>query len=289
MKIRIYIQLLRPIQWLKNLMLYFPPFLGGQLLQTGQLVRGALPLLSYCLGSSACYIVNDVMDRGSDAIHPRKKDRPLASGQASPEGALLLAVLLLVASVKIALQVSATFFQLLMAYLVISLCYTMKLKELPVIDLFCIAAGFVLRLEAGGEAFDLVISEWLFLSVFLLAVFLATGKRLGEQTDLGAKAGGHRKSLLAYPDGFLQGTLCLTGAAVLVTYTQYVIFRHTLVYTVPLCCFGLLRFIFRVLAGKGGDPTESLLRDLPLFLVGALWVLMVGWSLYEPILRALNR
>jgi 4-hydroxybenzoate polyprenyltransferase len=150
------------------------------------------------------------------------------------------------------------------------------------VDIFCISAGFLLRLQAGGAAFNVVISEWLFLSVFLLSVFLSTGKRLAEKQRLGVAACHHRKALLAYPEGFLEGVLNMTGGAVLVTYTMYVISRHSalLVYTVPLCCFGLLRYILRVKTGKGGDPTESLTKDVPLLLVGMAWVVMVGWGIY---------
>jgi decaprenyl-phosphate phosphoribosyltransferase len=261
-------------------MLFFPPFLGGLLLQPGLLQTGLRPFVSFCLASSACYVLNDVLDRRHDAQHPRKKERPVASGRISPPAALALALVCLTVALYLATQVSSIFLLILMAYLVISTCYSLKLKELPIVDLFCIASGFLLRLQAGGEAFRIVISEWLFLSVFLLAIFLATGKRLGEKNNLGEKAGGHRKALLSYPAGFLQGTMYMTGGAVLVTYTQYVIVRQGLVYTVPLCCFGLLRFILRVQAGEGGDPTESLVRDLPLFVVGFLWVVMVGWANY---------
>ena len=281
MKIIPCLQLLRPIQWLKNLMLFFPPFLGGAFLQQGLLVKGVLPFVAFCLASSSGYIINDVLDREHDSKHPSKKDRPVASGVISTSTALYGAALCLVLSLYLALYVSLVFFLILLAYVVISTWYSLKLKEYPIVDLFCIASGFLLRLEAGGEAFHIVISEWLFLSVFLLAIFLATGKRLGEKCSLGDKAGGHRKSLLSYPEGFLQGTMYMTGGAVLVTYTQYVILRHALIYTVPLCCFGLLRFIMRVQAGRGGDPTEFLLKDVPLCVVGLLWTIMVGWGIYR--------
>jgi len=274
------LKLLRPTQWLKNLMLFFPPFLGGLLLQPGLLSRGTVPFISFCLGSSATYILNDILDRHNDARHPKKKARPIPSGRVSLPVASALALVVLCASLWLAWGVSALFLRLLIAYLVISTCYSLKLKELPVVDLFCISAGFLMRLEAGGEAFGIAISDWLFLSVFLLAVFLATGKRLGEKQALGEDAGGHRKALLSYPEGFLQGAMYLTGSAVLVTYTQYVIARHVMIYTVPLCCFGLLRFIMRVQSGQGGDPTESLLKDQPLFIVGLLWAAMIGWGLY---------
>ena len=280
MKISAYIKLLRPTQWLKNLMLFFPPFLGGEMLQPGLAQRGLLPFVSFCLGSSATYILNDFLDRHLDTQHPRKKHRPIPSGVVSLSAACFLGLSCLIASLLLAAQLSTGFLIILVTYLVVTSCYSLKLKELPLVDLFCIAAGFLLRLEAGGVVFHIAISDWLFLSVFLLAVFLATGKRLGEKTGLGDNAGGHRKSLLSYPEGFLQGTMYMTGGAVLVTYTQYVIARHTMIYTVPLCCFGLLRFIMRVQSGQGGDPTESLVRDMPLFFVGLLWTAMIGWGLY---------
>lgn len=275
-----FFKLLRPAQWLKNLMLFFPPFLGGAILQPGELQKGFIPLLSFCLASSASYVLNDAMDRHHDTQHPRKKHRPIASGTVSIPAACLLAILCLAASLTLALMVSGTFLLILLAYLAITACYSWKLKELPVVDLFCIASGFLLRLEAGGEAFHIAISDWLFLSVFLLAVFLATGKRLGEKNGLGESAWGHRKALLFYPDGFLQGAMYMTGGAVLVTYTQYVIARHAMIYTVPLCCFGLMRFILRVQSGQGGDPTESLLKDAPLFIIGVLWAAMISCTLY---------
>lgn len=280
MKILLYLQLLRPIQWLKNIMLFFPPFLGGVLFMPGTLGRGVLPFASFCLASSSTYIFNDINDSDSDEHHPLKKVRPLASRKVSPVTASILGGLLLLFSLVLGYLVSGTFLVLLLAYLIISAAYSLKLKQIALIDLFCISSGFLLRLEAGGEAFGVIISEWLFLSVFLLALFLSTGKRLGEKTSLGDMAGVHRKALIAYPDGFLEGTLYMSGAAVLVTYTMYVISRHALVYTVILCCFGLLRFIFRIKAGQSGDPTDSLLKDGPLLMVGILWTVMVAWIIY---------
>ena len=280
MNIMAYIQLIRPVQWLKNLMILFPPFLGGALLDPGVLAKSFVPVLSFCLASSSSYILNDILDAENDALHPTKKQRPVASGKVNKRVASTLAFLLMFASLVLGYQVSIVFLLLLVAYLSISILYSLKLKEFPIIDIFCISAGFLFRLFAGAETFGIVVSEWLFLSVFLLAIFLSTGKRLGEKTMLGKGAGAHRKSLLDYPDGFLDGTMYITGAAVLVTYTMYVITRQTIVYTVPLCLFGLLRYIFLVKSGKSGDPTESLCKDKVLFVVGIIWVIMVGWSLY---------
>jgi len=277
-----YIRILRPLQWLKNLMLLFPPFLGGVIFQDGFPATIMLPLAAFCIASSATYIVNDLVDCNQDKEHPLKKSRPLPAGEVTVVQALMLAALLFVGALLLAASISALFLFLLLGYLLIALLYSFSLKDYPLIDIFCIASGFILRLLAGGEAFGVNISEWLFLTVFLLALFLSTGKRYSEKRSLGAHASQHRKVLAAYPEGFLDGLLFMSGSAVLVTYTMYVISRHSvlLLYSVPLCCFGLLRYILRVQSGKGGDPTESLTRDLPLLIVGATWAVLVGWGVY---------
>lgn len=280
MNIEYVIKIFRPTHWVKNLMLLFPPFLDGKILSPGLLGVAFLPLVSFCLASSATYIFNDIVDRKRDTLHPKKRQRPIASGAIPLSVAWVLAAVSAVLSCVIAAMVSSLFILLTLLYLVISILYTLCLKQLPVVDIFCIAAGFILRLEAGGAAFGIEISEWLFLTVFLLAVFLSTGKRIYEKSLLGDVAGDHRSALNSYPHGFLEGVLYLSGSAVLVTYAMYVIARPSLLYTVPLCCFGLLRFMFRVMAGEGGDPTESLLHDRQLFTVSLLWVLMLGYSVY---------
>jgi decaprenyl-phosphate phosphoribosyltransferase len=276
------LKMLRPHQWLKNLMLFFPPFLGGIFFSVTLTPLVLLSFTAFCMASSATYILNDLFDRENDRHHPDKCSRPIASGHVSATSALLFVAVLLMCSVVIAWQISSVFVLLLSAYVVVSLAYSAKLKDIVLVDIFCISAGFLLRLQAGGAVFNVVISEWLFLSVFLLSVFLSTGKRSAEKQRLGDVAHQHRKALVAYPKGFLEGSMYMTGSAVLVTYTMYVLSRHSplLLYSVPLCCFGLLRYILRVQSGKGGDPTESLTRDVPLLLVGLAWVLLVGWGIY---------
>lgn len=283
MKLRSYVELLRPSQWLKNLMLFFPCFLGGTLLQPGVAVQGIVPFIAFCLASSTTYILNDVIDRERDRQHPKKCLRPIASVRVSVPRALALAGSLLLTALLLAVTVSGQFTFILVCYLMISSSYSLWLKEHPLFDLFCISSGFLLRLLAGAVVMGIVVTEWLFLSVFLLSIFLSTGKRLSEKQLLGTMAGNHRKVLAGYPEGFLEGTMYMTGGSVLVTYTMYVISRHSalLLYTVPLCCFGLLRYILRVQSGKGGDPTESLTQDIPLLIVGVAWAVLVGWGIYR--------
>lgn len=275
------LRLVRPVQWLKNLMIFFPSFLAGHMLQPGIVFNGLPLFFSFCLVSSAGYIFNDLLDCKRDKCHPKKRLRPLAAGQVGIRSAAFLSAVLLLSGFLLACLISRNIALLLLGYAFVSFLYSLILKDMPVVDLFCISAGFLIRLQAGGELFNVPISPWLFLTVFLMAIFLSTGKRLSEFRSLGKMAGEHRKSLMHYPQGFLDGTMYMTGAAVLVTYAMYAINRKALIYSVPLCLFGLLRYMLRVTSGKGGDPTESLLKDWLLFVVGVLWVLMVFLGIYQ--------
>lgn len=276
-----YVKLFRPLQWLKNLMLFFPPFLAGSLLDPQVSVNGVPAFVAFCLASSAGYILNDILDLENDRLHPLKRYRPLSAGAIKPvTAATLAAVLFFVAAGTAASTLSLRFLLFLLLYLLITVAYSLKVKNIPLLDVFCIAAGFLIRLLAGGEAFAVPVSDWLFLTVFLLALFLSIGKRLAEKCSLGIDAERHRKSLSGYPEGFLEGAMYLTGGAVLVTYSLYTISRGQLLHTVPLCCFGLLRYIMRVKSGRSGDPTESLLKDPALLLTSFLWVISISVLVY---------
>ena len=281
MKPLLYLKIMRPHQWLKNLMLFFPPFLGGAIFQEDMILLGIIPFVAFSCASSATYIFNDIMDLKADLNYPHKSGRPLTSGAIEKPVAVFMIISLLIVAGALGSLVSNTFLGYLGLYLFISALYSLTLKALPIVDVFCISTGFVLRLYAGGEAFSVYVSDWLFLTVFLLALFLSLGKRFGEQVLLGDEAGSHRQSLQRYPQGFLESSMYLTGGAVLVTYAIYAIDRPHLVYTVPLCMFGLLRYLLRVKVGQGGDPTEALLKDIPLLVTGILWAFLVGLSVYQ--------
>lgn len=261
-------------------MIFFPPFLAGVLFESGVFSKGLVPFAAFCLASSATYIFNDVRDKDNDRLHPRKKARPIASGTVSIQNAMVLGAVLLLGSLLLSLKLSVVFIAWLVAYICLSVAYSVYLKDLPVFDIFCISSGFVFRLMAGGEAFGVVVSDWLFLSVLLLALFLSAGKRLGEKAELGSESGAHRRSLAAYPEGVLEGYMFISGSAVLVTYTMYVITMQKLIFTVPLCCFGLFRYVMMVKSGKSGDPTDSLIKDPVLFVVGLVWIVWVGLGSY---------
>ncbi len=281
MRLLLLIELLRPHQWLKNLLLFFPPLLSGVIFQAGIATRGALPFVSFCCASSTMYIFNDLIDQKRDALHPDKKNRPLASGQVSNHLAVILCLIMFAIAIFLSWQLSIKFILLVLIYMLVMVLYSLILKDLPIVDLFCISLGFILRLYAGGEAFNIFISDWLFLTVFLLSIFLSVGKRYSEKYQLGSGAGSHRQSLEVYPEGFLESALYLSGSSVLVTYSIYAISTPLLVFSVPLCLFGLLRYLLRIKSGRSGDPTDALLRDVPLLITGVLWVALVSWCVYQ--------
>lgn len=276
-----YLELLRPHQWIKNLMLLFPPFLGGVLPRIDSLPALLLPLFSFSAGASCIYVVNDLLDAGQDIHHPGKCQRPIPSGRIRPAAAWILAALLGVSAIASGLFISGGFFIYLLTYLGLSIGYSIYLKTVPIVELFCVVSGFLLRLQAGGSAYGVRISDWLFLSVFLLALFLVSGKRLSELRHVGGvRPELVRPVLMQYPQGFFEGCLFITGASALVTYTLYVIGHKGNVMVVPLCCFGLLAYLRRVFSGRGGDPTRALLKDPQLFFVGVVWTILVAVDVY---------
>jgi decaprenyl-phosphate phosphoribosyltransferase len=262
-------------------MVFFPPFLSGALIHTKTVSEIALPFLAFCCASSATYVINDILDIEQDALHSKKRYRPLPSGDISQAGALFLAIIFFGMSVLLAWFVSSLFLLYVLLYIVISTAYSLYFKNLPIFDIFCISFGFVFRLYGGGAAFSVKISDWLFLSVFLLSIFLSVGKRYSEQVSMGDKAELHRRTLKEYPDGFLDAAMHISGSAVLITYSLYVISRPLLIYTVPLCLFGLFRYIVLIKSGCEGDPSAALLKDIHLMIIGIIWIFMVGLSIYR--------
>ena len=226
------------------------------------------------------YVLNDIIDLEKDKLHHSKKDRPLPAGKISKISAACLGAAVLIFSLTLATQISWLFFLYLLAYQVLIICYSLWWKQIVILDIFCIAIGFLLRLEAGGAAFATPVSEWLFLTVFFLALFLGAGKRLAEKKSLRTNASAHRSVLSQYRTGFLESIMFMTGGTVLVTYSIYVIGRPFLIYTVPLCCLGLLRYLHRIWCGQSGDPMEILINDRIMLIISFCWLLIISYSIY---------
>lgn len=280
-KIYSIIRLFRPHQWLKNLLVIFPPFFAGKMASADVLDAIVPSFAAFSLAASSVYIINDIMDRESDRHHPSKRDRAIANGSLSVIAALFIAAGIGLVSLLIAAAVSRAFEAYLILYMVMTFLYTIYFKNIIILEMFMVSFGFLLRILAGGEAFHVIISGWLFLTVFLTALFLTAGKRLGELIVLSENAGSHRMSLSGYSLAYLEGMLWFSASSTLVTYALYTLeHQRGLFYTVPLTAFGLVRFIYIVKQGKG-DPTEALLTDGQILGVGILWVLMIGMIIYR--------
>lgn len=273
--------LLRPHQWLKNMLLLFPAFFGGKMLDPLVLAVLLLSLGSFSLAASSSYIINDIVDRKYDKKHDKKKIRPLACGKVSIPVALLISVILFTGALVIGSFVSDRYVLFLIIYALISISYSLYFKNIIIVDIFFIASGFVIRVLAGGAAFNIAVTNWLLLTVFIVALFLAAGKRLGEMISLGDRAEECRSNVKQYSPEYLKGILWLTSAAALVTYSLYVIEnRSMMIYTVPVAAFGLLRYIYVVNEGKG-DPTDALLHDRQIMATGVIWAGMISYIIYR--------
>ena len=293
------IRALRPHQWVKNVFVLAALFFSGgegSAHTTADVLITILAVAAFCLGSSTIYLVNDIMDVESDRRHPDKCKRPIAAGELSIPAAWVLSFFCLLGSLGIAFKVGGSPFSMVWivgAYVAVNFLYSIKLKHVVLVDAFCIAAGFLFRVQGGALAIGVPVSHWLFLCTLFLALFLALCKRKAESDLLGDDAGGHRKILLEYNSAFLDQMVTLLAACTIIAYTMYTVSadtvpkfgeNHILVWTVPFVVFGLGRYLLLVQTQKGGgSPTKVLLGgDLAFALNAVGWVAVVAISLYRP-------
>jgi decaprenyl-phosphate phosphoribosyltransferase len=276
----------RPRQWTKNVLVFGAPGTGAALLEPRLVTRTVLVFLAFCLASSGMYYVNDIVDRPMDRAHPRKRLRPIASGQLAVVPALAVAMLLVIGGVAVAVwgggpPVAAV----VAAYVALALAYTFALRNIVLVDLAAVAGGFVLRAAAGGVAVDVPLSSWFLLVACFGALFIATGKRWAEHSYLGQSRGDHRKTLEEYSEPFLRYVMTSSST---VTITAYCLWAfegasgRSLAAALSILPFvlGVYRYAMLLDAGRGGAPEEVVLRDRPLQLCGLLWVLLVAVGVY---------
>jgi 4-hydroxybenzoate polyprenyltransferase len=281
------VRALRPEQWSKNLfVLAAPVFAYGDRLSDvsrGDFERTLLAFVGFCLAASAVYLLNDVVDVEQDRLHPTKRLRPVASGEVPPALALVLALVLAAAAVVLGFAIGGEPFPvgwILIGYVALNVAYGLKLKHVVLLDAFCIATGFLLRVVAGGAAARAEISHWLLLCTLFLALFLGLEKRRAEIDLLGEGGAGHRRTLGEYTIGFLDQMVTVLAACTILCYAMYTVDDQTaakfgehngLVWSVPFVAFGIGRYMFLVQAGKGGgSPTRVFLGGDLLFLLNSL-------------------
>lgn len=290
---------MRPHQWVKNVFVLaalvfwlaeaFRPGEGlGQLSEhKGRIIDVGLAVIAFCLGSGAIYLLNDILDREADRLHPVKKNRPIAAGKVSIQAAISMCVVSAVGALVLGWVASSdtgNVALVLGAYMVLNVMYSLKLKHIVLVDVFCIASGFMLRVVAGGFAAGAPISKWLMLCTLFLALFLALCKRKAEIDLLGEDRSKHRKILTDYDPAFLDQAVVVLAACAIINYTMYTVdartvanFGEDLVWTVPFVVFGLFRYLLLVQKQEGGgSPTKVLLGGDVTFVINGLgWLAVV--------------
>lgn len=304
MSIKDAVKLARCHHWVKNVFVLMPVVFGERMADPTAWKNAIVATLSFCFASSFAYVINDIKDRQSDRLHPRKKDRPIASGRMSVQEAIVEAVVLLAASGLIAYSRSVGLMIVLGAYLLLQMAYSNILKHRVLIDVICIAMGFVIRAVAGAIAIGVDISPWLFVCMFTLCLFLGFCKRYNELATLGdtVKAASHRKTLLEYTPEFLTHLITLSAGITVVGFLLYSLDDRTLehfgtnlfVYTLPIVIYAVCRFAMLSMRGTYSDPTDIILHDrafqvtLLLWFTASLTIIAYGCEIHDWFLKLGN-
>jgi 4-hydroxybenzoate polyprenyltransferase len=272
---------LRPQQWIKNLFIFAPLIFSRNVLNLPFLVTTIEAFAAFCLVSSAHYIFNDLRDIEEDRRHPVKSLRPLASGRLEKGPAVVALLVIGAAGIALSATIDTAFLLIVLAYLVLQTAYSMWLKHVVILDVFVVAAGFLIRVVAGGLAIHVMISSWLLICTILLSLFLAMGKRRHELVLLDEEATSHRPILREYNTYLLDQMISVVTASTLVAYCLYTISEETvakfgtrnLVFTVPFVLYGIFRYLYLIhQKAEGGTPEALIIRDKPLLIDIFLWV-----------------
>lgn len=285
-KVKAHIKLLRIHHYLKNLLVFAPLIFGGEMFQVHKILECLLVFLSFSAVSSTVYIINDICDREKDRNHPTKCKRPIASGAVSIKAAIIMAAVLLV----LALACTCLNFNLgvtliLAAYLLLNLGYSFGLKNIPIIDIVILVSGFFFRVLCGALISGIQISNWLYLTVIVLALFLSLGKRRNELIKYGDSS---RKVLKSYSPQFLDKSMnmCLTMTNVFYALWSMDVgssasgHEKYLITTVPLVLLITMRYSMIVEQDSDGDPVEVLLHDKVLIGMCLLYAAVMFFLLY---------
>ena len=275
------VQAMRPPQWLKNGFVLAPLAFSGRVIDPEAWPVALAAVAAFSAAASVTYLVNDVVDRKADREHPIKRHRPVASGVVPVPAALGAAALLAVVAAVVAVAVGGLLPAVLGGYVVVTLLYSLVLKGLVFVDVLVLAVGFVLRVVGGAVAIDVPVSRWLLLCAYLLALYLALGKRRAELVLLGEAAGSHREVLGHYTLPMVDQAIAVVLGATVLAYTLYTVAPDTvakvgsegLMATVPIVLYGLFRYLYVLHRLElGGSPTRALVSDRPLLVCVLLWM-----------------
>ncbi len=285
--VRAVVRELRPKQWLKNGLIFLALVYALQIGNIPLLVQALLAFGAFCAISSAGYLVNDLRDAELDRRHPTKRFRPIASGQVSPRLGVVLAVLLALGGFALAARVGPAFLAVCLAYVAITVSYSLWWKHMVLLDVFAISAGFVIRVIAGAVAVDVPVSPWLYVCTILGSLLIAFGKRRSEIVEMDEDAEAHRPALEHYTVSFLDHLIVITATASVMAYSLYTFSaenvpkNHVMMTTIPLVLYGVFRYLYLTMVkGLGGSPEELLLSDRSLAISVVLFLFASAGILY---------
>lgn len=284
------IKLLRVKQWVKNLFIFLPAFFGLKLLDANTLINNGYAFISFCFLASSIYILNDILDKDADKKHPKKRERPIASGKISIKEGIVILIISLILAIVFTLPIkSADLYILLLSYLAINIFYTFRIKYIEIVDVFFIAAGYVIRVLVGGVSGGIEINYWIIIMTFLLALLLGFAKRRDDVVLMESQGEKIRKSIDGYTLQFVDSVLNVTSAITVVAYIMYTISEQTMQRYhskyVYITSFFVLLGIFRYLQitisfKRSGSPTEVLYKDRFLQLCILGWIICFAIIIY---------
>ena len=273
---------MRPEQWIKNFFVFTALLFSKNLLNPSKDIEAIIGFVIFCMVTGCAYMINDLVDLEKDKLHPVKSRRPLASGKLKKETAVKIIVLVCLASLSFAFYMNILFGFIVLAYFLLNIGYSIYLKNIVIIDVVSIAAGFVLRVLGGAVIISVVASQWLILCTILLSLFLGFSKRRHELILLEDSATSHRRVLEHYSPYFLDQMIAVVTASTLICYALYTMSRDTveklgtskLIYTIPFVLYGIFRYLYLVhQKEEGGSPTEIMFTDKPMIINICLWVI----------------
>jgi 4-hydroxybenzoate polyprenyltransferase len=277
---------MRPVQWLKNGIVFAGLVFGGKLLEPNAVASATLAALAFCILSSGFYLLNDVRDRDADRLHPVKRLRPVPAGELAPRTASSAGTILVALAIAASALLGRELLLVFLAYASLMAAYNLGLKEVVIVDVFAIAGGFVLRAVGGAIAVDVSISPWLLMCTMLLALLIGFGKRRHELVALD-NAVAHRRNLNLYNRPMLDQAVAVTAAGTLIAYAVYTFdsesaqYHHRMMLTIPIVAYSVFRYLYLLYRrGQGGAPETMLLTDRPLLASVAAWAAASAFLFY---------
>ncbi|MCX7984050.1 MAG: decaprenyl-phosphate phosphoribosyltransferase [Bacteroidetes bacterium] len=297
--IKLYLRLIRCEQWAKNVFLLAPLIFSKHLFEAEYVLEALQAFGAFSFASSFVYIINDIIDKEEDALHPIKKNRPIASGAVRPVEALMLAVFIFILAVGFSITLTTTVKIIIGLYMLVNIFYSYYLKSVVLVDVFIIATGFMLRVLAGAYVINVVISHWLVLCTLFLSLFLAISKRRSELvlTSHGKGCEKHARIVLQfYTVDFLDQLITIAAAGVAISYALYTVAERTiavfktenLIFTTVFVLFGVFRYMYLIRNNNIEDnPTHIILTDRPLlFTIGAWFIVCIIIIYFNDIVSA---